>query len=76
MSWLSGSKSDCRPSAVPSGCPCQAAYCYSAVPNIMLLPITVLSAVYFVCLQIGHALGLLHDGITAGPAYFQGQGDW
>lgn len=27
-------------------------------------------------LQIGHALGLLHDGVTGGPAYFEGQGDW
>jgi len=26
--------------------------------------------------ETGHTLGLLHDGITDGPAYYEGHGDW
>jgi len=26
--------------------------------------------------ETGHTLGLLHDGITDGPAYYKGHGDW
>eukprot|EP00775_Hariotina_reticulata_P009441 gene9441-9606_t len=26
--------------------------------------------------EVGHTLGLSHDGVTGGSAYYQGQGDW
>jgi hypothetical protein len=26
--------------------------------------------------ETGHTLGLFHDGVTGGAAYYSGQGDW